>query len=59
MVESASWIWDGINNILLGTKSKRAKRVTTKQPVTEEAPREEEDEEEEEQERYCLIGKYK
>jgi len=50
LVESASWIWDGINNMLLATKSKRAKSVTTEQPATEEAAREEEDEQEEEEE---------
>ena len=46
MVESASWIWNGINNMLLATKSKRAKSLTTEQPATEEAHREEEDEQE-------------
>ena len=35
--------------MLLATKSKRAKSVTTEQPATEEAPREEEEEEEEEE----------
>ena len=55
--ESASWIWNGINDMLIATKSKRAKRVRTEQPTAEEAPLEEEEddneveEEEVEQER--------
>jgi hypothetical protein len=35
--ESASWIWEGINDIMLkATKSMRAKVVRTQQPTTVE-----------------------
>ena len=57
--ESASWIWNGINDMLIATKSKRAKRVRTEQPTAEEAPLEEEEEdnevEEEEVEQVLLL----
>ena len=47
--ESASWIWGGINDMLLATKSKRAKPVSTEQPTAEEAPLEEEEDDNEEE----------
>jgi len=52
--ESASWIWEGIQDMLKATKSKRAKVVRTQQPTTVEAPEEEEDDEEQEEEEVLL-----
>ena len=48
--ESATWIWEGINDMLKATKSKRAKYVRRQQPTTVETPQEEADEEEQEEE---------
>ena len=48
--ESASWTWEGINDIMLkATKSMRAKVVRTQQPTTVEAPQVEDDDEEQEE----------
>lgn len=44
MIESASWIWDGILDMLKATKSKLAKIVRIQQPTNVEAPQEDDEE---------------
>jgi len=47
--ESASWIWEGINDMLKATKSTRDKVIRTQQLTTVETPQVEDDDEEQEE----------
>ncbi len=54
MIESASWMWEGILDMLKGTKWKLVQVVRTQQPTTVEAPQEDEKKSSEEEEE--LLG---
>ncbi len=54
MIESASWMWEGILDMLKATKWKLVQVVRTQQPTTVEAPQEDEKKSSEEEEE--LLG---